>query len=110
MYRIPSTLDSDLDYTESLVKKYKAGEITAGELKANRVPMGIYEQRKNHHHMLRVRCTGGLITPQQLAKVPSSATRSRPPTCISRRGRRYRFIMSTSWMLSPPCASWRRRD
>lgn len=69
MYRIPSTLDSDLDYTESLVKKYKAGEITAGELKANRVPMGIYEQRKNHHHMLRVRCTGGLITPKQLAKV-----------------------------------------
>ena len=39
MYRIPSTLSSDLDYTESLVKKYKAGEITAGELKANRVPI-----------------------------------------------------------------------
>lgn len=69
MYRIPSTLSSDLDYTESLVKKYKAGEITAGELKANRVPMGIYEQRKNHHHMLRIRCAGGLITPRQLAKV-----------------------------------------
>jgi sulfite reductase (ferredoxin) len=69
MYRIPSTLNGDLDYTESLIEKYKAGEITAGELKANRVPMGIYEQRKNHHHMLRIRCTGGLITPKQLAKV-----------------------------------------
>ncbi len=69
MYRIPSTLDSDLDYTESLVKKYKAGEITAGELKSNRVPMGIYEQRKNNHHMLRVRCAGGLITPEQLKTV-----------------------------------------
>jgi sulfite reductase (ferredoxin) len=31
--------------------------------------MGIYEQRKNHHHMLRIRCAGGLITPEQLAKV-----------------------------------------
>lgn len=69
MYRIPSTLSGDLDYTESLIKKYKAGEITAGELKSNRVPMGIYEQRKDHHHMLRVRCAGGLITPHQLAKV-----------------------------------------
>lgn len=69
MYRIPQSLPGDIDYTESLIKKYKAGEITAGELKSKRVPMGIYEQRKNHHHMLRVRCTGGLITPRQLAKV-----------------------------------------
>jgi len=69
MYRIPSTLKGDLDYTESLINKYRAGEITAGELKSNRVPMGIYEQRKNGHHMLRVRCAGGLITPRQLAKV-----------------------------------------
>ncbi len=69
MYRIPSTLSSDLDYTESLIKKYTAGEISAGELKSNRVPMGIYEQRKNHHHMLRVRCAGGLITPAQLKEV-----------------------------------------
>lgn len=69
MYRIPSTLSGDLDYTESLIKKYNAGEISAGELKSNRVPMGIYEQRKNHHHMLRVRCAGGLITPRQLKEV-----------------------------------------
>ncbi len=69
MYRIPSTLDSDLNYTESLIQKFKAGEITPGELKSNRVPMGIYEQRKNQHHMLRVRCAGGLITPEQLAQV-----------------------------------------
>lgn len=69
MYRIPSTLSGDLDYTESLIQKYNAGEISAGELKSNRVPMGIYEQRKNHHHMLRVRCAGGLITPAQLKEV-----------------------------------------
>ena len=69
MYRIPSTLDGDLDYTQSLIEQYKKGEIQAGQLKSNRVPMGIYEQRKNQHYMLRLRCAGGLITPEQLAKV-----------------------------------------
>ena len=69
MYRIPSTLTGDLDYTESLIKKYQAGEISKGELKSNRVPMGVYEQRKDGHHMLRIRCAGGVITPAQLAKV-----------------------------------------
>jgi sulfite reductase (ferredoxin) len=69
MYRIPASLDSDIDYTESLIEKYKNGEISAQQLKSNRVPMGIYEQRKNNHYMLRVRCAGGLITPEQLATV-----------------------------------------
>lgn len=69
MYRIPSTLNGDLDYTQSLIDQFKAGEIQAGQLKSNRVPMGIYEQRKNQHYMLRLRCAGGLITPEQLAKV-----------------------------------------
>ena len=69
MYRIPSTLNGDLDYTQSLIDQFKAGEIQAGQLKSNRVPMGIYEQRKNQHYMLRLRCAGGLITPEQLAKI-----------------------------------------
>ena len=69
MYRIPSTLKGDLDYTQSLIDQFKAGEIQAGQLKSNRVPMGIYEQRKNQHYMLRLRCAGGLVTPKQLAKI-----------------------------------------
>ena len=69
MYRIPSTLKGDLDYTQSLIDQFKAGEIQAGQLKSNRVPMGIYEQRKNQHYMLRLRCAGGLVTPEQLAKI-----------------------------------------
>lgn len=69
MYRIPSTLNGDLDYTQSLIDQFKAGEIPAGQLKSNRVPMGIYEQRKNQHYMLRLRCAGGLVTPEQLAKI-----------------------------------------
>ena len=69
MYRIPSTLNGDLNYTQSLIDQFKAGEIQAGQLKSNRVPMGIYEQRKNQHYMLRLRCAGGLVTPEQLAKI-----------------------------------------
>ena len=69
MYRIPSTLNGDLDYTQSLIDQFKAGEIQAGQLKSNRVPMGIYEQRKNQHYMLRLRCAGGLVTPEQLSKI-----------------------------------------
>ena len=69
MYRIPSTLNGDLDYTQSLIDQFKAGEIQAGQLKSNRVPMGLYEQRKNQHYMLRLRCAGGLVTPEQLAKI-----------------------------------------
>ena len=69
MYRIPSTLKGDLDYTQSLIDQFKAGEIQTGQLKSNRVPMGIYEQRKNQHYMLRLRCAGGLVTPEQLAKI-----------------------------------------
>lgn len=69
MYRIPSTLNGDLDYTQSLIDQFKAGEIQAGQLKSNRVPMGIYEQCKNQHYMLRLRCAGGLVTPEQLAKI-----------------------------------------
>ena len=69
MYRIPSTLNGDLDYTQSLIDQFKTGEIQAGQLKSNRVPMGLYEQRKNQHYMLRLRCAGGLVTPEQLAKI-----------------------------------------
>lgn len=39
MYRIPSTLKGDLDYTQSLIDQFKAGEIQTGQLKSNRVPM-----------------------------------------------------------------------
>lgn len=73
MYKIPSTLRGDIEYTESLIQKFKAGEIKAAQLKSNRVPMGIYEQRKNNHFMLRIRCTGGLITPAQLKRVAQIA-------------------------------------
>ena len=69
MYKIPRSLIADIQYNQSLIDKFKAGEISGGQLKSNRVPMGIYEQRQDGHYMLRIRCTGGLITPAQLRRV-----------------------------------------
>ena len=38
-------------------------------LEAFRVPMGVYEQRKNEVYMARIRATGGVIKPEQLLRV-----------------------------------------
>ena len=80
MYIIPESLTADIRYNQRLIEQYKKGEISGAQLKSNRVPMGIYEQRQDGHFMLRIRCTGGhfmlrirctggLITPQQLRRV-----------------------------------------
>ena len=73
MYRIPNSLLTDIQYNQSLIEKYERGEISGAQLKSNRVPMGIYEQRQDGHFMLRIRCTGGLITPRQLRRVAEVA-------------------------------------
>lgn len=69
MYKLPTSLTADIDYTADLIEQYKEGKISGGQLKSNRVPMGIYEQRADGHFMLRIRCTGGLIKPEQLRRV-----------------------------------------
>lgn len=69
MYIIPESLTADIQYNQQLIEQFKKGEISGAQLKSNRVPMGIYEQRQDGHYMLRIRCTGGFITPQQLRRV-----------------------------------------
>ena len=69
MYIIPKSLLSDIQYNQQLIEKFERGEISGAQLKSNRVPMGIYEQRQDGRYMLRIRCTGGLITPTQLRRV-----------------------------------------
>ena len=69
MYIIPESLAADIQYNQRLIEQFKKGEISGAQLKSNRVPMGIYEQRQDGHYMLRIRCTGGLITPLQLRRV-----------------------------------------
>ena len=73
MYTIPKSLMADIQYNQRLIEQFKKGEISGAQLKSNRVPMGIYEQRQDGHFMLRIRCTGGLITPRQLRRVAEVA-------------------------------------
>ena len=69
MYTIPESLKSDLSAFARHVHDFRNGDIEAVKFKAIRVPMGIYEQRKNGTFMVRVRCAAGMITPRQLKEV-----------------------------------------
>ncbi|NOY36734.1 MAG: sulfite reductase subunit beta (hemoprotein) [Chlorobi bacterium] len=69
MYRIPVTLNKEIDQYGTLIEEYLAGKIEPVKFKAIRVPMGIYEQRKDNTYMVRIRCAAGYISPGQLKKV-----------------------------------------
>lgn len=68
-YKLPESLANDIDELEASINRYKKGEITADELKARRVPFGVYEQREADTYMIRIRCAAGFVTPGQLEKV-----------------------------------------
>jgi sulfite reductase (ferredoxin) len=69
MYIIPESLKTDLSAFAKHVHDFRSGEIESVKFKAIRVPMGIYEQRKDGTFMVRVRCAAGMITPTQLKAV-----------------------------------------
>ena len=79
MYKIPVTLADDINYIGKLINEFNNGTIPAAQFKAIRVPMGIYEQRKDGTYMVRIRCTGGFISPQQLKEVAHAAIRGNVP-------------------------------
>ncbi len=68
-YSLPPQLDSEIRDLEELINKYKKGEVSATQLKAHRVPFGVYEQREPGTYMARIRCTAGMVSPEQLEKV-----------------------------------------
>ncbi len=69
MYNIRLSLKSEIESFSKNVIDFANGEIEAVKFKAIRVPMGIYEQRRNNTFMVRVRCAVGMITPMQLKEV-----------------------------------------
>jgi len=75
MYTLPATLSDDIKYFGSLVDEFLDGKLEPVKFKAIRVPMGIYEQRKDGTFMVRIRCAAGFITPFQLKKVAEIAHR-----------------------------------
>ena len=68
-YQIPNSLKREIDALEKLIVGFQAGTVDAGTLKVHRVPFGLYEQRQDGTYMARVRCPGGMITPDQLKAV-----------------------------------------
>jgi sulfite reductase (ferredoxin) len=75
MYTLPSNLSDDIKYLDSLIVDFLAGKVEPVKFKATRVPMGIYEQRKDGSFMVRIRCAGGYISPFQLKGVAEIAHR-----------------------------------
>ena len=74
MYKIPSSITQDIEKFGTLAQGYQADKVSTTEFKAFRVPMGVYEQRKNEVYMARIRATGGVITPKQLLSIIDIAT------------------------------------
>ncbi|MDR3268639.1 MAG: sulfurtransferase TusA family protein [Tannerella sp.] len=69
MYKLPDTLSDDITKLGELAKAYREKEIETVRFKAFRVPMGIYEQRKDEVYMVRIRTTGGVIHPEQFLEI-----------------------------------------
>lgn len=74
-YRIPTTLPAELEELDSYIARYRQGEIDAATLKVRRVPFGCYEQRQDGSFMVRVRTTGGALTPRQLRDLAETSSR-----------------------------------
>jgi len=74
-YQIPDNLAAELDELDSYIARYQSGEIDAATLKARRVPFGCYEQRKDNTYMVRIRTTGGALTPNQLRTIAEISKR-----------------------------------
>jgi sulfite reductase (ferredoxin) len=66
IYQLPDTLPADIEQLAGLIARTQAGEMSGPELRAHRVPMGIYEQREQGTFMLRVRLPGGVLLPAQM--------------------------------------------
>jgi sulfite reductase (ferredoxin) len=74
-YRIPGNLASELEELDSYIARFKSGEIDAATLKVRRVPFGCYEQRQDGTYMVRIRATGGALTPRQLQTIAEASAR-----------------------------------
>lgn len=78
-YTVPDTLAGEIDELEEAIRRFEAGELDAGIMKAKRVPFGVYEQRREGTYMVRVRCTGGTVTPRQLVALAGFSERFGSP-------------------------------
>lgn len=74
-YESPPSLEAEIDELEKQIDRYQKREITERELKARRVPFGVYAQRTKGTFMVRIRVPGGCVTPAQLKTVAMLSSR-----------------------------------
>jgi len=74
-YTLPDNLDSEIASLAENVEKFKSGEMSLMEFKVHRVPFGVYEQRKKDTYMVRIRCGGAIVKPEQLEKIAEISKR-----------------------------------
>jgi len=74
-YQIPTTLPAELAELDGYIGQFKRGELAAAAMKARRVPFGCYEQRKDGTYMVRIRTTGGALTPAQFKAIAETSAR-----------------------------------
>lgn len=75
MYTLPETLGHDIRELGAEARNFIEGGLSPAAFKIKRVPMGIYEQRRDGTYMVRVRTTGGIITPRQFISLVEIAQR-----------------------------------
>jgi sulfite reductase (ferredoxin) len=66
-YEIPASLEADIRRFEADLAEFRAGRLHETAFTAKRVKMGVYLERNYTTYMFRIRCAGGILSPQQLA-------------------------------------------
>lgn len=66
VYRLPDSLEGELEKLKTMVAQFHEGSVSFEQLKAFRVPLGVYEQRESGTFMLRIRLPGGHLLPHQM--------------------------------------------
>ncbi len=65
-YEIPFSLEADIRRFEQELTDFQTGRLHETAFTAKRVKMGVYLERNYTTYMFRIRCAGGILTPQQL--------------------------------------------
>lgn len=66
LLKFPEAFRDDLEQFRLATERFKSGAMSAAEYRSFRVPRGVYEQREADTYMLRARCPGGAVLPDQL--------------------------------------------
>ena len=75
VFHLPPQCADDAEQFRRHIERYRSGAVSDAELRAYRVPLGVYEQRENGTYMLRVRLPGGMLLPHQLRAMAEASRR-----------------------------------